>query len=72
LLAGLSFAVTGYHGGISSGYRVPVRPIAVVAFALLVLMIADLDRQGQGSLRLDQAPLRDVEARMAESLAGGP
>jgi hypothetical protein len=72
LLAILSFAVTGYHGGVTSGRRVPVRPIAVVGFALLVLLIADLDRHGEGSLRLDPSALRDIEARMAESLAARP
>lgn len=68
VLAGLSFAVTGYHGGFASGSRVPVRPAAVAGFALLVLLIADLDRQGEGSLKLDQSALRDVEARMSEAL----
>lgn len=71
-LAGLSFAVTGYHGGFASGSRVPVRPAAIAGFALLVLLIADLDRQGEGSLKLDQSALRDVEARMSEALAEYP
>lgn len=69
MLASFSFAVTGYHGGVASGSRVPIRPVAVAGFALLVLLIADLDRQGEGSLKLDQSALRDVAARMSETLS---
>lgn len=71
-LAGLSFAVTGYHGGVSSGSRVPMRPIAVIAFAMLVFLIADLDRQNQGTLTLDQSALLDIEKRMAGALGERP
>ena len=43
LLAFFAFAVTGYHGGVSSARRSAARPVAVLAFALLVALIADLD-----------------------------
>lgn len=68
VLAVLSFAVTGYHGALSSGSRSPIRPIAVLGFAVLVMLVADLDDFGQGGLRIDQAALNDVAARMGEAL----
>jgi len=68
VLAVLSFVVTGYHGGVSSGSRSPIRPIAVLGFAVLVMLVADLDDFGQGGLRVDQAALNDVADRMGEAL----
>lgn len=64
LLAFFAFAVTGYHGAVSSSRRSAVRPVAVLAFALLVALIADLDRVGTGLLQLNEAALQDVSARM--------
>jgi hypothetical protein len=72
VLAVLSFAATGYQGGLTSLHRSPIRPLAVLGFAILVALIADLDRQGQGTLRLNQAALQDVAARMATQLERRP
>lgn len=69
LLAVLGFAVTGYHGAVSSAKRSAARPVAVLAFALLITLIADLDNPGRGPLQLNEAALRDVSARMQADLA---
>jgi hypothetical protein len=43
--------------------------LAVLAFALLITLIADLDNPGKGPLQLNEAALRDVSARMQADLA---
>ena len=68
LLAFLAFAVTGYHGAVSSSRRSAVRPIAVLAFALLVALIDDLDHIGTGLLQLNESALKDVSMRMQSEL----
>ncbi len=69
-LAVLAFYLSGYHGGMASGRRSVARPITALAFAMLVALVADLDDPGSGLLQLDEAPLRDVEARMEAHIAG--
>lgn len=66
----LAFAVTGYHGAITSERRSAARPVAVFAFALIITMVADLDRPGTGRLQLNEAALLDVSARMQPEPAG--
>ena len=66
LLTVMTMAVTGYHGGVSGSSGCLVRLLTVVAFALLVMLIADLNRPGQGLLRVRQLPLIDIQSRMAE------
>ncbi len=60
----LTFGLAGYQSGASDNVRTAARPIAVVGFSLLVLLIADLDRPGRGALQFDNHPLNDVAARM--------
>jgi hypothetical protein len=66
LLTLISMAVTGYHGGVTGSSGLVVRILTVVAFAMLIMMIADLNRPGQGLLRVRQLPLLDTQSRMAE------
>jgi hypothetical protein len=63
-LAILTFGLAGYQAGMAGSPRNAARPIAVVGFALLVLLIADLDRPGHGGLRFDQYALEYVAMRM--------
>jgi hypothetical protein len=60
----LTFGLAGYQSGVSDDVRTAARPIAVVGFSLLVLLIADLDRPGRGALQFDDHPLNDVASRM--------
>jgi hypothetical protein len=66
LLTGLSMAVTGYHGGMTGASRSFVRVIVVLAFSILVMLIADLDRPEDGFLSAKQLPLIDARDRMHE------
>ncbi len=59
-LAILTFGLAGYQAGAAGSPRTAARPIAVVGFSLLVLLIADLDRPGHGGLRFDQHALESV------------
>jgi hypothetical protein len=40
-------------------------PVLALAFSLVLLMIADLDRPGEGFLHVSQQPLIDVQNSMA-------
>jgi len=66
LLTVFSMAVTGYHGGVTGSSGSVVRILTVVAFAMLVMLIADLNRPAQGLLKVRQLPLIDAQSRMAE------
>ena len=66
LLTVMSMGVTGYHGGVTGSSRSVVHILTVVAFALLVMLIADLNRPGEGLLRARQLPLLDAQSRMDE------
>lgn len=60
----LTFGLAGYGAGASGSERSAARPIAVIGFSLLVLLIADLDAPGRGALRFDQTALEYVAMRM--------
>jgi hypothetical protein len=60
----LSFAVLGYHAGLAGTRRSPaILPVAV-AFAVVIWLIADLDRPQEGALTVNQQALIDVRATM--------
>ena len=61
----LSMLAVGYQAGMSGVRRLRGAPILAVAFSLVLLLIADLDRPTQGTLTVSQQPLRDVQASMA-------
>jgi hypothetical protein len=65
LLTTLSMLAVGYQGGMSGARRLRGAPVLALAFSLVLLMIADLDRPTQGMLSVSQQPLRDVQASMA-------
>ena len=60
----LSFGVLGYHAGLASTRRSPaILPVAVT-FAVVIWLIADLDRPQEGSLTVNQQALIDVRRSM--------
>jgi hypothetical protein len=65
LLIALSFLAVGYQVGMSGVRRLRGAPVLALAFSLVLLMIADLDRPGEGFLRVSQQPLIDVQDSMA-------
>jgi hypothetical protein len=64
-VAALSFAMVGYHAGLSGTTRSPaVLPVAL-AFAAVLWMVADLERPHQGMLRVSQQPMIDLQKSMS-------
>jgi hypothetical protein len=60
----LSFAALGYHAGLVRSRRsLAVVPVAFT-FAVVIGLIADLDRPQEGSLTVSQEPMLDVRRSM--------
>jgi hypothetical protein len=64
LLSALTMVSVGYQVGNSGSRRLRGTPIAAAGFALVVLMIADIDRPAEGFMRISQQPLVDVRQTM--------
>jgi len=65
-VAMLSFTAMGYHEGLSSGTRRSPAVLAVtLGFAIVIWLVADLERPHQGVLRVSQQPLVDLQNSMA-------
>lgn len=63
LLIVLAMATAGFQAG-RSHERSPALVAAAVAFAAVVLVVADLDRPQEGALRVSQQPLIDTRESM--------
>lgn len=60
----LSFAALGYHAGLSRTRRSPaILPVALT-FAVVIWLIADLDRPQEGALTVSQQAMIDLRASM--------
>jgi hypothetical protein len=60
----LSMTVMGYHEGISGTRRSVAVFVLVLAFSTVLVLITDLDRPGQGLLRVNQQSMHDVRKSM--------
>ncbi|HJS07890.1 MAG TPA: hypothetical protein VJ809_09525 [Pirellulales bacterium] len=60
-LAILSMAAVGYQSGICATSRSPAMPGLVLAFAIVLALIADLDRPREGLLQVSQQAMTDVQ-----------
>ena len=58
------FAV-GYQFGLSTQKRVLIHLLLAAIFSSVVLLIADLDRAGEGSVRVDQQPMQYLQNQRA-------
>jgi len=54
----------GYHAAIADSRRPHVTPILAIAFSLVVMLIASLDRPGGRLMPVPQTPLENVQAEM--------
>lgn len=68
IVALLAIAAVGYHGGVAGTNRSPVSLAVAIAFSAVIMVIADLDRPGQGFINVSQQPMIDLR----ETLAGWP
>jgi hypothetical protein len=63
-VAALSLATMGYHAGLSGTRRSLAIVAVAVTFAVVIELIADLDRPQEGVLRVSQQALLDVQRSM--------
>jgi len=63
-LAMLGMAAVGYQSGLAATRRSPAMLGLVVAFSLVLYLIADLDRGQEGLLRVSQQAMIDVQRSM--------
>lgn len=64
LLSMLSMLAVGYQVGMSGMRRLRGTPILAASFSLVILLIADIDRPGEGLMRVSQQPIADVQQMM--------
>ena len=66
VLAALSFAAMGYHAGLTQTRRSPAAIVITICFAVVIVLIVDLDRPFEGLLRTSQQPMIDARQGMTE------
>jgi hypothetical protein len=64
-LAFIGMGAVGYQSGLSATRRSPTMPVLVLAFAVVLSLIADLDRVQEGVLRVSQQAMIDLQGTMA-------
>jgi hypothetical protein len=67
MVAILAVAGMGYHGGVAGTSRSPVMLAVAIAFSAVIMVIADLDRPGQGFINVSQQPMVDLREMLATS-----
>jgi hypothetical protein len=60
----LAMAEMGYHSGLAGKRRPLAIPAVALAFAAVMLLIADLDRPGEGLIRINQEAMSDLRKMM--------
>src|SRR5512141_98285 len=65
IVAVLALSAVGYHGGVAGTGRSPVMLVVAIAFSAVILVIADLDRPGQGFINVSQQPMIDLRETLA-------
>jgi hypothetical protein len=65
LLAILGMAMMGYQEGGTGSKRSPAKLALVLAFSLVLMLIVDLDRPGQGMLQVSQQSMIDLRNSMS-------
>lgn len=67
LLTVLSMLEMGYQVGITGVKRLRGTPVLAAAFSLVILLVADVDRPGEGMIRVSQQPIADVRDMMLQN-----
>lgn len=62
----LSFFTMGYQAGLTKASRSPATFLLVLTFVSVIWLVADLDRPGEGFLRVNQQPMIDVQKMMLD------
>ena len=67
-LATLGMAAVGYQAALSATRRSPAMLALVLAFAVVLFLIADLDRGQEGLLRVSQQAMIDLQTSMQKTV----
>ena len=60
----LAFLAVGYQVGLTRTSRSPAVWVVALTFAAVIVLIADLDRPGEGVLQVSQQPMIDLRNSM--------
>lgn len=63
----LSMVAVGYQFGQSSHHHVLINLMLAIAFSSVIVLIADLDRESEGLIHVNQQPLYDLQQRLDPS-----
>jgi hypothetical protein len=66
-VAFLGLVMLGYHAGVSGARSRPVTLALILSFAAVMVLIADLDRPGQGLFRVSQQAMLDLQEQIARA-----
>lgn len=64
ILAFLAMFAMGYHVALTGTARSPAIVLVAISFALVICLVADLDRPHEGRMRLSQQPMLDLQTMM--------
>ena len=67
VVAFLALSAVGYHVGVAGTNRSPVMLAVAIAFSAVIMVIADLDRPGEGFINVSQQPMLDLREMLATS-----
>jgi hypothetical protein len=67
----LSFFTMGYQAGLSTASRSPATIVLALTFVAVICLVADLDRPGEGFLRVSQEPMIEVQRMMRIASSSG-
>jgi hypothetical protein len=67
-LAMLGIASIGYQSGLSATRRSPAMLCLIISFAIVLLLIADLDRGQEGLLQVSQQAMTDLQTTIAAEI----
>ena len=70
VIAAVALAAMGYHGGVAGTARSPVTAAVALTFALVMVLIADIDRPGEGWIEVPQDAMLDLRTALAEEAGG--
>jgi hypothetical protein len=68
IIAILSLAAMGYHSGVAGTARSPVTVAVAITFSLVIGLIVDIDRPGEGWINVNQEAMLDLQHRLAKSV----
>ena len=60
----LALFTMGYHIGLTGTSRSPAVTFVALSFAIVICLVADMDRPHEGAMRVSQQPMLDLQATM--------